>query len=433
MTAKNTIKYILLPTALVVLIATVVFSINNRKNVVETSGAISPSFDISESEITTFETTSEPETTQELESTTLAPTTTKPTTTKPKTTAATTTTTTKAPVTQPAVYHDNIKGVWISYLEMISYKNYSESQFTTKMSSCLDNIKSKGLNTVIVHVRSHGDAIYPSNYYPWSKYITTSINSGLSYDPLQIIITLAHSKGLSVHAWVNPYRTMTDTEFADISNNYTTKQWFNSTNRADYMIKVSSDSRWWLKPGNPQVRELIINGVGEIVSKYNVDAIHIDDYFYGTNPSEYGDTQSQAKQNNTLLISGIYNKIKSINPKVLFGISPAGVFYTSASLPNSDNSYLSTDLNLWCNNSGYIDYVMPQIYWERGHSTQDFSRVLGQWRGFVKCNSVALYTGLAPYKLSDDEILAQVSEINSTGNSSGFCLFRYNYISTLNF
>jgi len=430
MTAKKTIKYILLPTTVVIIIATLIFSINKRNNVIETNGNINTSLDMSEYNITTEEPTTEPETTKEIESTTLAPSTTKKvTTTKPTTTRATTIATT-AP---PPVSHSNIKGVWISYLEIASYKNYSESQFTSKMSSCLDNVKNKGLNTVIVQVRSHGDAIYPSSYYPWSKHITSNISGGLSYDPLQIIVNLAHSKGISVHAWINPYRTMTDAEFASVGENYITKQWFSSANCGDYMIKSSSDSRWWLKPGNPQVRELIINGVSEIVSKYNVDAIHIDDYFYTTSPSEYGDTQSQAKQNNTQLVSGIYNKIKAINPNVLFGISPAGGFNAGSSIPVSDTKYLSTDLNLWCNNPGYIDYVMPQIYWEHGNATQDFSRVLRQWRSFVKCNSVALYTGLALYKLSADEINSQVVEINSTGYASGFCLFDYRSIEKLSF
>lgn len=367
---------------------------------------------------------------------------TKSTTTK--TYKTTTKATTKKPTTTapPSVSYTNIKGVWISYLDIANFKSLSQEQFTTNIANCLNYVRSRGLNTVIVHVRSHGDAIYPSSYYPWSKYITTT--GSLSYDPLSIIISLAHSKGLSVHAWINPYRVMTDSEFSSVSSSFTTKKWYESSSRADYMIKYNNgqEERWYLKPGNAQARSLIINGVAEIVSKYNVDAIHIDDYFYITSPSTYGDTTAQAKQNNTALVRGIYQKIKSIKPKVLFGISPAGRFDDGSTIPYSDSSYLSTDLNLWCNSTGYIDYVMPQIYWKRGHSTQDFSRVLQQWKGFVKSPSVALYAGLAAYKESSretndpfpkGEIAAQIAEIKSTGYSSGYCLFRYDFISEISF
>ncbi|MEG1435998.1 MAG: family 10 glycosylhydrolase [Oscillospiraceae bacterium] len=342
------------------------------------------------------------------------------------------------PPSPPSVSHENIKGVWISYLEIAGYKNLGQSQFTTKMENCLNYAKSRGLNTVIVQVRSHGDAIYPSAYYPWSKYITTS--GSLSYDPLSIIVSLAHSKGISVHAWINPFRVMTDSEFQKIPSSYPTKQWYSSSSRDSYMIQ--KDSRWYLKPGNAEVRELIFNGVGELVSKYDIDAIHIDDYFYATSPSNYGDSSAQAKQNNTALVRGIYQKVKSIKPKVLFGISPAGSFKAGSVLPTSDTGYLSTNLKLWCNNAGYIDYVMPQIYWKHGHSTQDFTRVLGQWRSFVKSPSVALYTGLAVYKESSSEtsdpfpkgeIASQINEIQSSGMSSGYCLFRYDFINQVSF
>ena len=381
-------------------------------------------------------TSKEPETTMtttQTTSQTSGTTTTRPKATKPKPTTTKPSTTAK-PV-YPPVIHNNIKGVWISYLDLSSFKNKNQSTFTSEMSSTLDNVKNKGLNTVILQVRSHSDAIYPSEYFPWSRFITSSISSGPGYDPLDIIISLAHSKGLSVHAWVNPYRVMTDTDFANVGNSFKTKQWYDSPTRTNYMIQYQS--YWYLKPGNIEVRQLIIDGIAEIVSKYNVDAIHFDDYFYITNPSEYGDTPAQAKSNNTELVRGTYQRIKSIRPSVLFGISPFGAFNSGNTLPTTDTKYISTDLALWCNNPGYIDYVMPQIYWKRGHSSQDFSRVLKQWRDFVKCNSVALYTGLALYKQDPSEksdpfpageIQGQVSEINTTGYSSGFCLFRYKFI-----
>lgn len=194
-----------------------------------------------------------------------------------------------------------------------------------------DNIQGMGLNTVIVQVRPHGDAFYPSDYYPWSKCISGTMGEAVSYDPLEILVSAAHSRGLEIHAWVNPYRTMTDKEFSTVPDDYLLKQWYNSYDRDSYMVKMS-DGRWWLKPGNSEAQSLIKNGVAEIVSRYNVDGIHLDDYFYGGSLSYYGDSVSEAKQNTTDMVQGLYNTVKSYNSNVRFGISPAGGFRADQSL-----------------------------------------------------------------------------------------------------
>ena len=336
--------------------------------------------------------------------------------------------------TPPTVSNGQMKAVWLSFLEFQQFAGSSESGFTNKINTYFDTMISKGLNTVIAQVRPHGDSLYPSAYYPWSKSVSGTMGQGVAYDPLEIMIREAHARGLEFHAWINPYRTMNDAEMAMIDSSFQVKQWYDSPNRSDYMVQLGTDNRWWLKPGNQEVQQLIINGTTEIVQNYNVDGIHLDDYFYGGAISLYGDSVSQAKANTTALVKGLHDGIKAINSSVLFGISPAGGFRENNPLPNSDMTYLSTDLQLWCQNAGYIDYIMPQIYWGYTHSTQPYTMTLGKWENFVTESSVALYIGLAPYKseMTPDVISSQINDITNSYKATGYCLFRYDHIHNLN-
>lgn len=325
------------------------------------------------------------------------------------------------------ITYKQMEAVWIAFLEFDSFKGSSESGFRNKIEQYFDTSINRGLNTVIVQVRPHGDSMYDSAYYPWSKHVSGTMGVGVNYDPLAIMAEEAHARGLEIHAWINPYRTMTDSEFSTVDNSFLTKQWYNSSERSQYMVKCS-DGRWWLKPGNPQVQQLIVDGAKEIVRNYQVDGVHIDDYFYGGSVSDYGDTSSQAKANTTAMVKGLYDGIKSINSSVRFGVSPAGGFREGNSLPSSDMGYLSTDLALWCSRDGYIDYVMPQIYWDYNHSTQPFTMTLQKWENFVTADSVDLYIGLAPYRLSASTIHQQIDDIMASSRSGGYALFRYDHI-----
>ncbi len=324
-----------------------------------------------------------------------------------------------------------MRAVWLSFLEFQTFSGVSRTAFTQRIESIYDDLLAKGMNTVIVQVRPHGDSFYDSDYYPWSKSVSGTMGTPLSYDPVDILVEEAHVRGLSVHAWVNPYRTMTEQEFATVPSYYPTRQWHDSPNRGEYMVYNSSDSRWWLQPGNQEVQELIVNGVREILNRYDVDGIHLDDYFYCAAPSAYGDTAAQAKANTSLLVKKIYQAVKAHNDTILFGVSPSGAFRMDSSLPESDRNYLSTDLALWCSKPGYIDYVMPQIYWEHDHSTQPFTETLEKWENLVTDPSVRLYVGLAPYKLTAEEISWQIDEIEASPRVDGYALFRYAFITHL--
>lgn len=327
----------------------------------------------------------------------------------------------------PVVNHEEMRAVWISFLEFDTFAGSSENDFRNKIASYYDNSIARDVNTVLVQVRPHGDSMYDSAYYPWSKHASGKAGTGVSYDPLAIMVNEARARGLSVHAWINPYRTMTDSEFAGVPDSFPTKQWYNSGNRSDYMVK-NSDGRWWLKPGNSEVVSLITNGAHEIMTRYNVDGIHIDDYFYGSDPSNYGDSKQAAKANTTTLVKSLYNTVKSVNSSAKFGVSPLGGFLQKNSVPNSDMNYLSTDLALWCSQDGYIDYVLPQIYWDYNHKTQPFTMTLNKWENFVTANSVALYIGIAPSGLPAQTIKSQIADIKASNRASGYALYRYTYI-----
>ena len=317
-----------------------------------------------------------------------------------------------------------LHGVWISYLELSKLAGSVESVFHAQAAAMMQRVKESGGNAVFVQVRPFGDAIYPSSVYPWSKIVSGSAGSGLSYDPLTVLLEQAHAQGLSFHAWINPYRLMSGTDFSKIDRTFRTSTWYHGDSRSSYMYEVNGI--WWLKPSSDEAQTLIADGVRELLSNYAIDGIHLDDYFYAVSPESLGETTAAAKENNTRLIKTLYDLTKSLRPNALFGVSPAGGFRKDSTLPVSDTGALSTDLALWCREAGYLDYVMPQIYWDETHEIQPYTMTLEKWRAFVTEPTVRLYIGLASYKF-DDSIIEQQKQA-ALEKADGFCLYRYDYI-----
>lgn len=238
-----------------------------------------------------------------------------------------------------------IHGVWISYLDWQTFlKGKTQDVFTATFSAMCDQVLVNGGNTVIVHVRSHNDAVYPSAIYPWS---TTMLNGNPGYDPLSIMITVAHSKGLQFHAWINPY-----------------------------------GYRNGAIAGNPALatQQNIVAGVAEICQKYPVDGIHFDDYF----------PPLGAPALNAMVAS--VHQTTAASGKV-FGISPQG---------NVENNIaMGADVYTWLSTPGYIDYIAPQIYWTDNYGAAGnvtmFSNRLAQWSGMNKIG-IPMYVGMALYR-----------------------------------
>lgn len=322
---------------------------------------------------------------------------------------------------KPAVL--TMKAVWISYFDVVASTNYkNEANFRTYIKAQLKKVKDKGLNTVFYQVRPYGDACYPSEYYPSSVSLK---GADISFDAFKIVVNEAHALGLQCHAWINPYRTMSDAEYK-LSSDCITKKWYNSSNRNDYMVNVSG--RYWLKPGNKEVQELIKNGAVELLKNYNIDGLHIDDYFYAAALATYGDTKVQAQANTTAMVRSLYNVTHQIRSNAVFGVSPMGGFTNnSLGLPDSDRSNHATDLKLWCQNKGYIDYVMPQIYWTYDNAISPFTPVFNRWENFVDTSKVKLYVGLTSHTVPQC-IPQQIKDVTASPKASGYALFSLRYI-----
>lgn len=295
------------------------------------------------------------------------------------------------------------KAVWLAYLDVDDMlKNATEQQFRSRISSEYDSIVSLGCNTVYVHVRSFGDAYYYSSVYPFTAAYSDTLGVRPPYDPLKIMIDEAHARGLSFHAWINPMRTTSKDRFAEMDGSYALKQWYDSDRtNGTFLVYDRSTEYWWLSPAYPAVRALICSGVSEIVSNYDVDGIHIDDYFYPTTSSSFdraafeasgeSDRASWRRDVVSELVREIYSTVKACNSTVLFGVSPQG------NIENNRES-LYADVEKWCGTAGYLDYVVPQIYYGFNDKLS-FDTAAEQWMSLRTVSSVRLVIGIAAYKV----------------------------------
>lgn len=337
-----------------------------------------------------------------------------------------------AMVTEAAA-NDNKRACWISYLDFETYlKDLSESEFRNKVSEMYDKIKNNSMDTVIVHARAMGDAMYPSKYYPWSFYVTSSGGSP-GYDPIAIMVEIAHSKGLKFEAWINPYRLSLDNKTTE---RFKATSYYNKYKNyiIEYKNANNNETALALDPAKPQSRELIVNGVKEIVSKYDVDGIHFDDYFYVSGMKDSLDTASRMNNVNTL-VRDVYSAVKSIDKDCVFGISPAG---------NTSNARAQgADIDRWMSEAGYVDYIMPQIYWTDNYKTSSgmtkmYSERCSEWASLNK-RDIPIYVGLALYRAGEvssydlgwsasSSNLADQYKIAMGKGYDGYALFRYAWL-----
>ncbi len=306
----------------------------------------------------------------------------------------------------PETIDTDWKAIWLSQFDLTSMylagsAQRPEADFRRRMETVLDNVVADGYNTIIVQLRPYADSMYPSELYPPSRYTVGSYSGTFTYDPFAIIMELAGERSLSVHAWINPMRGMTQAELAQVDDRYVIKQWYNDTaKRGDYLVLVGD--RWYLNPAHAEVRRLIADGITEILENYEVDGIHMDDYFYPTTDASFdqkaynaykadGGTDALAdwrRGNLDSLVSELYATVKSADLRALFGISPSGVIKTVY------NSHYA-DIYNWCANPGYIDYICPQVYFGFEHATCDFVSVCDTWQDIIKTPYVSLIIGMS--------------------------------------
>lgn len=295
------------------------------------------------------------------------------------------------------------KAVWLSQFDMTwiytdGVVQRDIADYTARVGQVVENIKSLGMNTVIIQLRPNGDSIYPSELYPTSKYLTGEYGREADYDAFDVFLEVAHGAGLSVHAWINPLRCMSEIEISSVPMEYAVRRWYAEEN-GRYTVAVGGVC--YFNPAYGEVRSLICDGVGEILDRYEVDGIHIDDYFYPTTAESFdaeaysayvggGGILSLAdfrrEQINTL-VRDIYATVKNRNHTVLFGVSPGG---------NNDRNYneLYADVAKWCANEGYIDYLCPQVYFGFEHESRPFDKVCEEFSNMIKTDSITLIVGM---------------------------------------
>lgn len=314
------------------------------------------------------------------------------------------------------------KGIWISYLEYSSaMMNKSAKAFRSTIGEYFDNVKALSFNTVYVQVRAFGDAYYRSELFPTGDRYNGTIGAKLSYDPLEIMVEEAHSRNLSVHAWINPMRLMTDSQMKGLSDSYTIKKWYNDSDKCGKYI-VKSDGRWYLNPAYPEVEKLISDGISEIVSGYDVDGIQIDDYFYPTTAASFDSAAYKASgtsksisswrtDNINDMVKRMNKTVHSANSSVLFGISPQG------SVSNNYDT-LYADVKTWCSSSDCCDYILPQVYFGFENATLPYEDTIALWSSMTSSGNVKLVIGLAGYKIGAADAYAGASGKNEWINNS---------------
>ena len=346
-------------------------------------------------------------------------------------------------VKPPAQSKSFVSAIWYSYGDLDFKSNYSYNTFKAKINKMFDDAVSLGNDAVICHVRPFADAYYKSSLFPYSSYLTGTQGKDPGYDPLEYMIEAAHSRGLQFHAWLNPYRISTSTDNPNkLSADHIAKRWWNDPDKKRNVL--ISGNGLYFNPTVPECRKLIIDGVREIVNNYDVDGIHIDDYFYPTTDAEFdgieyadykadGGVLSQAdwrRINVSTLIQGMYQAAHS-KSGVVFGVSPSYSFDV-----NFNEQY--ADLKHWMKTAGYIDYIVPQIYFGYEHSLSKarYNNALNTWVTAPKLSSVKLYIGLGAYKIgttdggsdewiTDKELLAKQTFDAKVYGADGIFIFNY--------
>ncbi len=339
------------------------------------------------------------------------------------------------------------RGVWVASIDNIDWPargNYNSDSQKLAFIKLLDNHKANGMNAMVVQIRPATDAFYPSPYEPWSQWLTGKQGQPPVpyYDPLQFMIAETHQRGMEFHAWMNPYRADFNINTSSISATHITRlhpEWF-----------LTYGDKKYFDPGNKLVQQHVTNVVQDVVSRYNVDAIHFDDYFYPYRIAgqEFPDEKSYRQYANGLskddwrrsnvdsIIVMLHRVIKKENATCQFGISPFGVWRnidkdpvngsnTKAGQTNYDDLY--ADILLWLKKD-WIDYVAPQIYWEFEQKNAPYQTILDWWSTHTYGKNC--YIGLGIYKAGTNvywkdktQLPRQIEALRKTPNIQGMIFF----------
>jgi uncharacterized lipoprotein YddW (UPF0748 family) len=332
--------------------------------------------------------------------------------------------------TDPATPKRQLRAMWIASVVNIDWPTKASYTAPDRIAAqkaeyagWLDLAERLHHNAVIVQVRPTADAFWPSPHEPWSEYLTGVRGQDPGWDPLAYLVTESHRRNLEFHAWFNPYRiSMPDGAGADVDK---LAPGHPARNNAGWAVAYPVDaagSRLYYNPGIPEVRQFVQTAMLDAVRRYDIDGVHFDDYFYPypaagqdfadqATFTEYGAgfaSKADWRRNNIdLLVREMGQRIKATKPWVKFGVSPFGIWRNAAADPlgsetNGTQSYDANfaDTRKWVKEE-WIDYIVPQVYWNIGFTVADYAKLVPWWSEVVAGTRVQLYVGQADYKIGD--------------------------------
>lgn len=349
--------------------------------------------------------------------------------------------------TEEKTRNEKMYCVWLTYSEIGSLvKNKTEEMYRNSLEVVFDNLEKGKINTVFFQCRAFCDSFYESEIFPVSKYITVGETTPV-FDPLEIFSEFCNQRGIEIHCWVNPYRVSYSNDFEKLPEDSPVRTLYKESKNS----VIICDKGIYLNPAMDESRKLVLNGIREILNKYDVDGIHFDDYFY-PETKELNDAtlyeqyiknggifslEDWRRENVSALVSSVYELVKSRDSTLLFGVSPC------ADLDKGRNVYYG-DVEKWCTEEGYIDYIIPQVYFGFENEKMPFEKVAQEWETLVEGSNVKLICGLGAYKcgspdgnagegknewLENVNILSrQYEHISKSQVYQGFALFSYSYV-----
>ncbi len=361
----------------------------------------------------------------------------------------------------PPAPPQKVNGVWVataSGLDFPSKPNLTAEQLKSEIDTILQDIKSWGMNTVIFQVRPACDALYASDIFPVSSVLSLEYTLPDGLDPLAYIVQAAHEQEMELHAWINPLRVTTGTAETPSHDLSALPETSPARQHPDWVVAYA-DGRMYLDAGHPEVRQLVVDGVKEILDGYEVDGIHFDDYFYpypqegavfddAATYAQYGEgmeLEDWRRENINAMIEQVHTLVESYDREIQFGVSPFAVWKNQSSDPlgsatkaGVETYYdLYADTRLWVK-EGWLDYICPQIYWSFEQEPAPFDTVFDWWADCVKDTQVKLWVGHALYKQGTDQpgwddakqTLRQMEYAAAHAEYDGSIFFRYQHLKT---
>ncbi|WP_446725005.1 glycoside hydrolase family 10 protein [Nocardiopsis sp. N85] len=328
-----------------------------------------------------------------------------------------------------------MRGAWLTTVGNIDWPSepgLSADEQRAELDARLDEAAELGLNTVFLHVRPTTDAVYASDLEPWSRYLTGEQGGDPGYDPLEYAVAGAHERGLELHAWFNPYRVGVSSDLETLADDHPVNE------HPDWMIRYGGEG--FLDPGDPEVRAWVTDVIMDVVERYDIDGVHFDDFFYPypkdgeefdddasweAHGGDFDDRDDWRRDNVNRFVAGIHERIEETKPWVRFGISPFGIWRNDGSDPTGSateglESYAAqhADTRAWIR-EGTIDYVVPQLYWERGFAAADYEVLADWWANEVADTDVDLYIGQAAYRAGEPGWQGENALTDQLDHSSG--------------